>query len=333
MGEFPPSSSPFEEIDDLITISPEMPSVIEYERELMKRRSNLLRSLKDPVIYQEFMRFMSNSKSTRFLFVLNLIFMIFFGPTFAKLIAPFSPSARIWFVFELIFELIMTVTGWLLYGCMEQDSFLRSYSQWIKQKFKINTWDELGDSLQAIFFISAIIVRALDLIQRSTAGDCLEDTEYMSTFSCNTNGKSNTFPTDSLLVLMIMPIFFGVVLRETRIRVLSCAWFIVVFTLLYTSILFASSQSIAILVFYVLASGLIILDSFKQCLLFYLLSRQLRRVIEANQKLSVQNKATEMRHLIANVAHDLKTVSEDFLLCLLLRFILLLLLNSLYHRS
>ncbi len=40
-----------------------------------------------------------------------------------------------------------------------------------------------------------------------------------------------------------------------------------------------------------------------------MLSRQLKKTIEANQRLADQNKATEMRHLIANVAHDLKTVS------------------------
>ncbi len=307
-GVSSPSPSSFDKIDELLTLSPEKISVIDYERELMKRRAHLLRCLKDPSIYQEFMRFMSNSKSTRFLFILNVLFMIFFIPTCTKLAAPSSTHGNIWFICEFLVEVSLTVTGWLLYGCLADESWLRPYSEWVREQTKMKTWDQLGDVLQSIFYISAVLVRALDLIQRVESGPC-KDSSYVSSFSCNPNSKSDNFPTDSLIILMVMPIFFSCVLRETRIPLMLSAWCIVIFSLLYTSCILASSQAIAILVFYVIAGGLVILDSFKQCLLFYLLSRQLKKMIEANQRLAVQNKATEMRHLIANVAHDLKTVS------------------------
>eukprot|EP01040_Poterioochromonas_malhamensis_P010806 gene10806-biopygen2178 len=55
------------------------------------------------------------------------------------------------------------------------------------------------------------------------------------------------------------------------------------------------------------------LDSFKQYLLFYLMCRQLKKTVDTNHKLAEQNKATEMRHMIANVAHDLKTPLSSFM--------------------
>eukprot|EP01040_Poterioochromonas_malhamensis_P003022 gene3022-3210_t len=186
-----PSPSSFDKIDELLTLSPEKISVIDYERELMKRRAHLLRCLKDPSIYQEFMRFMSNSKSTRFLFILNVLFMIFFIPTCTKLAAPSSTHGNIWFICEFLVEVSLTVTGWLLYGCLADESWLRPYSEWVREQTKMKTWDQLGDVLQSIFYISAVLVRALDLIQRVESGPC-KDSSYLSSFSYDYHPASPT---------------------------------------------------------------------------------------------------------------------------------------------
>ncbi len=116
---------------------------------------------------------------------------------------------------------------------------------------------------------------------------------------------------------MLIPIFFCCVMREMRIVLTIAAWSIVMFTLIYCTCLLPSFMSIYALIIYGLASYAIMLDSFKQYLLLYLLSRQLKKTIDVNQELTDQNKATEMRHMIANVAHDLKTVSRFIALQLL----------------
>eukprot|EP00599_Poterioochromonas_sp_BG-1_P008800 CAMPEP_0173146912 /NCGR_PEP_ID=MMETSP1105-20130129/8774_1 /TAXON_ID=2985 /ORGANISM="Ochromonas sp., Strain BG-1" /LENGTH=136 /DNA_ID=CAMNT_0014061201 /DNA_START=259 /DNA_END=665 /DNA_ORIENTATION=+ len=67
------------------------------------------------------------------------------------------------------------------------------------------------------------------------------------------------------------------------------------------------------LLVYVALSIVIMIDAFQQYLLFFWLGRQLKKTLEANQKLAEQNKASDMRNIIANVAHDLKTPLSSFM--------------------
>lgn len=45
---------------------------------------------------------------------------------------------------------------------------------------------------------------------------------------------------------------------------------------------------------------------------FFLATRKLGGILEENERNAIHNHAQEMRHMIANVAHDLKTVSSAF---------------------
>jgi hypothetical protein len=48
--------------------------------------------------------------------------------------------------------------------------------------------------------------------------------------------------------------------------------------------------------------------------LYFLYERQLH-LLEDNKVLAKEDHVSEMRHLIGNVAHDLKTVSFDVVIC------------------
>jgi hypothetical protein len=55
-----------------------------------------------------------------------------------------------------------------------------------------------------------------------------------------------------------------------------------------------------------------VIDNQMQKVLLFLTTRKLGSLIEENERNTEQNNAQEMRHMIANVAHDLKTVSSYF---------------------
>lgn len=284
-----------------------MMSVVDYEKELMRKRSQLLYQLKDPIIYREFMEFMSFSKSTRFVFILNLVYTIVFPPPIIVNLVFGSEKARILSVLEMILISLATLAGWLLYFSMKEDSFVRKHCEFLLLVTRKKSWKKLSDEVQSVLYLSLVLSMGLVMIRRTWIGEC-RSTEYLYSWTCNPNASSNGFPMDSAAILMIIPLLFSCVMRETRVGLTLTAWLIVMFCLTFCSGMLLSTRSFVTLAFYGIVSIVIMLDSFKQYLLFYLLSRHLKKTIETNQKLADQNKATEMRHMIANVAHDLKTV-------------------------
>ncbi len=284
-------------------------SVIDLEKELMRRRAKLLLQLKDPILYREFMEFMSSSKSSKFVFILNLVYTFLFSPPIILNLV-FGSKKLFWIsCIEVALMGLAILSGWLLYVCMKEDSYIRRrFGAIILSYSTSKSWKKLSDQIQAVLYLSLVVAMSLIMIRRTLEGNCTK-TNFIQLWSCNPSASYKSYPLDSATILMIIPIIFSCVMRETRIGLSMAGWSIVLFTLIYCTCLLPSPSSVFRLIVYAIVSFVIMLDSFKQYLLLFMLSRQLKRTIEANQRLADQNKTTEMRHLIANVAHDLKTVS------------------------
>lgn len=305
-------------------------SVVDYERVLMKNRSLLLNQLKDPTIYKEFMEFMSFSKSTNFVFMLNVLFTIVFVPPLVS--ACFVVVCReniSSLIIEISLVSIVIINGWLLYGCLQENSLFQIHGKFLLRWTGVSSWKVLADYVQAILYISLVTMKGFILVHRTWIGQCNQQS-YLYSWACNPNAPGHMFPTDSAVFVMMIPIIFTYVLRETRFRLSLLAWGIAMISIVISCVMLGSYRSLVLVLFYACIGGIMITDSYKQYLLFYSLSRQLKKTIETNQRLADQNKATEMRHMIANVAHDLKTVSFsrafDFFLSLIQFY-------SLFHPS
>ena len=302
--------------DDLtpdIPLMTDFRTIVEYEKALMTKRSQLLLKLRNPLIYQEFMQFMSASKATKFVLLLNFICLFLIFPPIIGLstITANDPSDSISFqifIVEIIFAATSIISGWFLYGCLKFE-FFRIQCEEFLLAMRFSSQQAVVDYLQAAFYISLVALNGIVLVHRIWRGKCSGPGLFIYRWTCNPNAESDGFPLDSVVFLMFIPVLFTVVLREARVRVTITAWAIVLTALAFSCVLLQSSEAIAAFAFYISISGVIAYDSFKQFLLFYFLSHQLKKTIENNQRLADQNKATEMRHLIANVAHDLKTVS------------------------
>lgn len=108
--------------------------------------------------------------------------------------------------------------------------------------------------------------------------------------------------------------FFVINMREVRVTLIAICWLMTVASYLVASYIINGTvcKILPFVFLYALTSYAIMIDAYKQYLLFFLISRKLRTTLETNIRLADQNKAAEMRHMIANVAHDLKTVSFYF---------------------
>lgn len=294
--------------DDLINLS-NFKSITDFEKELMRKRSKLIYQLKDPVVYEGFMDFMSVSKSSTYVLILNLIFALLFFPTFARFIE--TDDENHWFLsFEVILMFIIFTTGWILYNVMREKSWIQRHGVALLRYSRCKSFPRLADNLQQVLYICTVSLKGLELIHRTWTGSCHKST-FLYSWTCNPDVDMGMFPMDTGFMLMVIPILFTCVMRENRLSISLGAWTIVLFSLCYSTYLVKATRPISIIILYVVISVVIILDSFKQYLLFYLLSSQLKKTIDMNQKFADQNKATEMRHMIANIAHDLKTVSKE----------------------
>jgi hypothetical protein len=113
-----------------------------------------------------------------------------------------------------------------------------------------------------------------------------------------------------VLCLMLTPILFTFVFKEclfefhlanhffTMICIFSFSWY-------YS---FTSIANIAF-VLWVVMGFLLIVESHVQNVASFLTYYELKEILLEKERLTEQNNATEMRHMIGNVAHDLKTVS------------------------
>jgi hypothetical protein len=288
-----------EEVDD----SDHFRSMIEYEKELMVQRHQLLFQLRDPKVYYEFADFMHYSKSSRFMFLVNLVFTFLVIPL-VSINTVESDGVSALSVIALVLSLISFVLMWILY--FYQCNQIQGDFNWTCfNRFPVR-------HLQVVLLTSLTALFSLVNIHRSTAGDCNDDVSWLHLWSCNPYAESKTLPYDTTLILMLIPILFVIVMRETNLVYILLSWVATIVSLFTCAILLTSSHSYVFLLFYVLLSFVIIMDVYKQNVVLFILGRQLKRRFERNQLKATQEKALQMRNMIGNVAHDLKTVRFSF---------------------
>lgn len=206
----------------------------------------------------------------------------------------FLPSSII-----LISAAVSTLCGWVLAFMKSSDSFFFFYVLRIEKSL-----------LMKLFIMSTTILHALIMYERTLCGKCSDDFEWYEAWSCNPYNESHAIPMDSFILSMFIPFVFFSIFEEPMFLSCAISWMItIVFTILSVFTLNFHSTAIASLVAYVVVSSYLLLTYYY---FVYDLIQQRdywRDTLEEKQRQAEENKATEMRHMVANVAHDLKTVS------------------------
>eukprot|EP01040_Poterioochromonas_malhamensis_P016215 gene16215-18353_t len=233
-----------DDIGDLLATTSPTTSVLDLERELMKRRDKLLSSLQDRALQKEFMRFMSNSKSPGFFLMLHLLSCFSVIQTVFKFRYGQQRFILLWCAAEFALEIVVVVSGWLLYGSInDEESYWGSYTSWLLKGSKPRLREKNADLLQAIYYMACVAVRSLDLIQRTVAGQC-PSTDIPHSFSCNNSAHAGSFPMESFFILLLVPVLFVCVLKETRMYLNITAGVVAVFSISLCALLLASGRAV-----------------------------------------------------------------------------------------
>jgi len=112
--------------------------------------------------------------------------------------------------------------------------------------------------------------------------------------------------------LKMYPLIALFLLHDTKFESIVGAWALGVMTLLLCAAQLRSWEWLTDILLYLLSSTIIYYDSYRQRHSLNKVMSQLQESLELNEKLAVEAQALELRAMIGNVAHDLKTVRVHF---------------------
>ena len=114
---------------------------------------------------------------------------------------------------------------------------------------------------------------------------------------------------DTAFFLILVPSCFAIVMKEKRIYLTLTSLFISIMSMAISAIVIGAKGAVPIIVVCVLLSGMLFIDAFRLHLWVRKLYKSLMISMQETQALLDQQKLNQMKDVIGNVSHDLKTVS------------------------
>jgi signal transduction histidine kinase len=111
-----------------------------------------------------------------------------------------------------------------------------------------------------------------------------------------------------VLGLQLYPVVVFLLLKDTQLAAIAASWAIGVVTLAVISIRAQSWDHLYMLIGYVALSSVLMYDHHRSSKAVFQLVSRLQNTLAENARLEVEARAEELRAMIGNVAHDLKTV-------------------------
>ncbi|RYH29076.1 hypothetical protein EON65_09795 [archaeon] len=179
----------------------------------------------------------------------------------------------------------------------------RSYSSWY-QGF-------LAYALPMCYALLHLLACAR-LIQRTILEECPEYTECSyESWKYNSLIENGALSYDGVMLCMIMPIVQLTISGHVAFMCAVVCWTITIGTIIAVMVISKDEDCIVYLLAYIIGCIMIAMEIRKFCVYQSWLQKEMTNTMRKSEEEADRANAIEMRHMIANVAHDLKTVSYD----------------------
>jgi hypothetical protein len=214
-----------------------------------------------------------------------------------------------------LFSLIFGVLTEFLFGLLLIT--LTHYSRQSELLLKRNEWriKVLGVS-ENLFTLFLTISRALLMITFIRNGHCPDSFDQYNIPNsqvCN-SGSPHQMHEGLMALLLVYPMMISMIVKSVKSEMVFFCWAITFFTLLVFFVSHDFRLSLFTFIAMSLVSVLKLWELQRQKISMFFLSQELRGSQTENERLEKENRASELKHLIGNVAHDLKTV-RYFMFC------------------
>jgi hypothetical protein len=174
----------------------------------------------------------------------------------------------------------------------------------------------------ARFFMPLIFIFALifNLIGRTQNGQC-KSNNILYKWDCNPLASENSLPQETLITLLSLPVVQIIYVFSNNWEVTFSIWLISTVSIFSLVLYYQLYESLLSLTIYSVFSTLCVIEVLKQSYRLCLFNDKFEQSVMENKRLT-DDKENDMKNMIGNVAHDLKTVSfKHMLFCYFLLFI------------
>lgn len=264
---------------------------------------------KDKATGLAYARYVSENRSPLSHFISSIIFIIYSYFLISDTIFVLSHSesksfvgAKALFSVILVSNVLVHFSGWALLAVKlgKKVGYANSIVNYMQtQQFNLLAISQLSFTLNV----------ALYMIGRTFAGGCEHPMNTSDYQVCNNYAASRVMPMDAFIILVINPMLYLTVLRETRPLIIFSGWLIGIVAMVICSIQLQSNLGAVLIAINGAFSPIIFYDVLRLNFEQFTMNKKLEEAMAAIDESAQADRASEMRHMIANVAHDLKTVN------------------------
>lgn len=216
----------------------------------------------------------------------------------------------------MITAIIAMVVGWVLtvLNCSHRLNLFNVNKQLSRKYFRSTPDNEtiyqlLSNVLEPLWV--GMLWAALDLMMANSVfhqQDCDGDRDSDSCY------YSTVLAVQAMLIVTGLPSTLFISIKSTRLPtmllMLLVNMCVVLGMLIYTNKL----RAFGVVFIFIVLSAFVLFEYYRQSMSAFLLTHRLHRTLLLNEQLSKEMQNNELRHIIGNVAHDLKTVSRRLFL-------------------
>lgn len=164
--------------------------------------------------------------------------------------------------------------------------------------------------LAATFFLASHLFACYHHLAQVVKGDCNESGHWYFHLHCDPFAEAHGLPMESALLLMAMPFIHAISSQGMQFTWSLILWFISLSVLVFSICYLKATESIFLVLLYFVGSPTFLLVIKRQSYLIFFMKMKMDAILQESKKEAEEENAQELRHMIANVAHDLKTVRQ-----------------------
>eukprot|EP00981_Chlorochromonas_danica_P009243 scaffold2582_cov162-Ochromonas_danica.AAC.12 len=264
---------------------------------------NMWGVIKDPVMRRQYHQFTADNETLSSILTTNLyisLFAIFF---FVMALVDSLRLQRVVasIVAAAVVEVTIVLASWLIYY------FAKRVVGQSRQQLREASSRFISRYHQALILVVEIAL-CFRLIFQVVQGPCSHSLAIFYE-DCIPEGG---LPMDRIALITMMPLLYAMTVRGAHFPFVALLWFLSSGTLVFAACYINMAQAILFALQYAICSLILIIEARKTNYFLFFTYLKLQETLEVRGKAADEANAEELRHMIANVAHDLKTPLSSF---------------------
>lgn len=286
----------------------------------IKHEINYAYEFNNAILRDQFLQFnrQQNDGSVFLLFILLLFLLFAFPTSIRNVLQDVMRYSEPHFAVRLVTALITIMSTCGIVVCcilvqIDRSSYVRFKLQQLATFFGRSAFKVKTTSLTYCYLVTQIqLFFIIVFIRRSFSLNCELNTS--ATFNvlgggrCYTAEDRGQFLTYNALMMITVPMMVMASIPEASVFWVWIVLFASMAVFIVACIIQSSAPYIVTVFFWMMLLVFVIRDIQIKKIMMFLTNRRLKEALIENDRIQAENHANEMRHMIANVAHDLKTV-------------------------